>query len=304
MSSGLSDGISIGVDIGGSHITAAQVSQEGSTIIPGTKVRLKVDPHADAESVINRWAEAISVLCNGNNNSAIKVGIAMPGPFDYTRGISLIKGMNKYEALYGLDVRSQLSDALGIKPENILFRNDAEAFLHGEVMHCKLPPTARVIGVTLGTGLGSAKSSEGITSDVFRAITPMHDGIAEDYISTRWFQKRCFELTSKELSNVEALLNHDDVILKDTLFNEFGDNLGRFLNAFATDEQADTIIIGGNIAKSMHVFVNYVTEQLNNKNITLKQSVLWEDAALIGAACSWPLVDTAKGLDDKLVTSY
>jgi glucokinase len=278
----------IGVDIGGSHITAAQVLPEDLTIITDTKIRLKVDSHADANTVIAQWADALYKLCNIEDKEAIRIGIAMPGPFNYREGICLIKGMNKYESLYGLNIRNLLSDALNIQPQNIIFRNDAEAFLHGEVVFGKIPFTSKAIGVTLGTGLGSAISFNGVTTDVFRAINTMHDGIAEDFISTRWFQKRCIELSNKVLPNVEVLLNYENTELRNQIFDEFGANFGAFLNAFAIEEQADVIVIGGNIARSMDMFIKQTLDQFINKNVEVRQSILWEDAALIGAACSWP----------------
>jgi glucokinase len=302
MSVNLSDHVFIGVDIGGSHITAARVMPQHCSIQPDAKIRRKVDSNADAEYILNCWSEALQSLCDPDKMDVTKIGIAMPGPFNYEEGISLIKGMNKYESLYGLNVRERLSSAIGIKPENLLFRNDAEAFLHGEVVFGKIPSTSKTIGVTLGTGLGSAKSADGVTTDVFRAITNMHDGIAEDYISTRWFQKRCGELSGNTLTNVEELLNHTDTALRDNLFDEFGANLGAFLNAFAVDEQADVVIIGGNIAKSMDMFSAQTLRQISNKNIVIKQSILWEDAALIGAACSWPEAELlAKQADGRLL---
>ncbi|WP_158828591.1 ROK family protein [Mucilaginibacter lacusdianchii] len=288
MSVNLSDYIFIGVDIGGSHITAAHVMPHYCSINSDTKVRLHVDSHGEADYILNQWAKAIIKLVDPAKKDSTKIGIAMPGPFNYSEGVSLIKGMNKYESLYGMNVREALSDLIGIEPDNIMFRNDAEAFLHGEVVFGKMHSSSKVIGVTLGTGLGSAKSANGITTDVFRAITPMHDGIAEDYISTRWFLKRCNELTGRTLTNVEELLNDSDLVLKERLLDEFGNNLGTFLNNFAAEEQADVVILGGNIAKGMHAFGNQTLACITNKNIIIKQSTLWEDAALIGAACSWP----------------
>jgi glucokinase len=44
----------------------------------------------------------------------------------------------------------------------------------------------------------------------------------------------------------------------------------------------------GNITRCWDMFKIPVLDQLNNKDIVVKQSVLWEDAALIGAVCSWP----------------
>jgi glucokinase len=47
----------------------------------------------------------------------VRIGISMPGPFDYENGICLIKGQNKYEALYGLYIKGLLADKLGIEPD-------------------------------------------------------------------------------------------------------------------------------------------------------------------------------------------
>ncbi len=290
MSTSIANNVFIGVDIGGSHITAAQINPDDWSILPHTRVRCKVDAHADANTVISQWTSALANLCTSTIKENIRIGIAMPGPFDYSKGISLIKGMNKYDNLYGLDVRQLLADSLDISPNNITFRNDAEAFLHGEVMFARFPVELKVIGITLGTGLGSAVSQHGYTTDVFRAIHAMHTGIAEDYISTRWFKKRCAELSGLTQIDVEALILHDDTLLKETVFREFGANLALFLTKFADEEQADVVVIGGNIAKSMQLFISQAAELLIAKNVQIRQSQLWESAALVGAACSWPVL--------------
>ena len=36
------------------------------------------------------------------------IGIAIPGPFDYGNGISLIKDLEKYESLYGTNIKETL----------------------------------------------------------------------------------------------------------------------------------------------------------------------------------------------------
>lgn len=277
----------IGVDIGGSHITASYVSSSHHNVVPNTKIRSKVDPHADAQTIINTWTDTLSSLYQPNKYPITKFGIAMPGPFNYSAGISLIKNMNKYEALYGLNIRNMLASAIGIDPDCILFRNDAEAFLHGEVAVAKNAASVKTIGITLGTGLGSAVNYDGVTKDVFRAITPMYDGIAEDYISTRWFLKRYNELTRKHVNNVEELLRVENNEAVTLIFSEFAKNLGNFLNVFAEQEDADVVIIGGNIARCLNRFSSQMLSYIKKPGIEIKQTVLWEDAALVGAACSW-----------------
>jgi glucokinase len=276
----------IGVDIGGSHITASYVSADHNNIISDTKVRAKVDAHADAQSIIDCWSDVLTSLYRPHIYKDTKIGIAMPGPFDYQAGISLIKDMNKYESLYGLNVRNMLASRIGIQAENIMFRNDAEAFLHGEVAVAAFNDQVKTIGITLGTGLGSAVNYNGVTSDVFRAITPMHEGIAEDYISTRWFLKKYNQLTGLKVANVEELLGVEDLSVINLIFSEFAQNLGRFLNDFSQQENADVIVIGGNIARCLNVFKQEMTSYIEKPDILIRQTVLWEDAALVGAACS------------------
>lgn len=56
-------------------------------------------------------------------------GFAFPGPFDYERGISLIRGVRKFERIYGLDVAATLYPLLReCGTEEFRYVNDAAAF--------------------------------------------------------------------------------------------------------------------------------------------------------------------------------
>lgn len=276
----------IGVDIGGSHIAAGEVFLEGKNVLAGTTKRKMVDSHASSELILKSWGDFLRGFIHEKNPDRIRVGIAMPGPFDYEKGVSYIKELNKYDALYGVDVKSWLAEYLNISASNILFRNDAEAFLHGEVMHRNGLGGVKTVGITLGTGLGSAVSENGKTRDVFRAIAPMKQGIAEDYISSRWFSKRYNELCRAKLESVEVLANGEDPC-KTLLFEEFAANLAAFLDDFMGEEDASVVIIGGNIAKCLDLFIDTLKCNMRNKEIDIYQSALWEDAALLGAAYLW-----------------
>ena len=48
--------IVLGVDIGGSHITAAMVNLDTAETIPYTKLRISVDSGATAPIILNTWA--------------------------------------------------------------------------------------------------------------------------------------------------------------------------------------------------------------------------------------------------------
>ena len=132
-----------------------------------------------------------------------KIGIAMPGPFDYENGISYIKDQNKYEALYGLNIKEQLAKKLEISISDISILNDAACFLQGEVFGGAGQGFKRVMGLTLGTGFGSARSVDGKTDDADLWCSPYREGIAEDYLSTRWFLKQYKEISGKLVKNVK-----------------------------------------------------------------------------------------------------
>lgn len=277
----------IGVDIGGSHITAAHIDSTTYKVIDETMTRLRVASMDTAEVILDSWVAALSSLIVASSEKSIKIGIAMPGPFDYEHGISLMKGQQKYDSLYNINVRDILAERLNIPHEHIIFINDAEAFLRGELASGAASDFERAIGVTLGTGLGSTSNCKGEVVDVNRAFVPFLDSIAEEYISTRWFLKRYKELTELDVKNVEELLQVADQNVKDQLFEEFATNLSVFLNDFIAEEKPQVLVIGGNIAKTWEYFISILQEKIADKTVVIRQTAMWEDAALVGAACSW-----------------
>ncbi len=80
----------VGIDIGGSHITMAQVDPEKREIISSTYVREHVNSFDDKETIFSAWISAISKAAHDLAQEDLLIGIAMPGPFDYENGISLM----------------------------------------------------------------------------------------------------------------------------------------------------------------------------------------------------------------------
>ena len=93
---------------------------------------------------------------------------------------------------------------LDISPSGIKFMNDASCFLHGEVFCGAAYKCEEALGFTLGTGLGSAIYKNGIAEDGEMWCSAYKDGIAEDYLSTRWFERRYKELTGKDIKGGEG----------------------------------------------------------------------------------------------------
>lgn len=272
-----------GADIGGSHITAAQVDPV-SRQLTATPRRLKLDPHGSSEAIITSWSTAIREACDGCCPG--RLGIAMPGPFDYERGISFIRHQGKYDALYKLDVRHLIADALSMPPDDIVFTNDAACFVLGETLGGAVQGFEKVVGLTLGTGLGSALYSNGAAENLDIWNTRFRDSIAEDYLSTRWFVQRHFEKTGAVVHGVKELADAfgQSEVVRDT-FQEFSANLGILLQQVMKDISPQAIVIGGNISNAYTMFAGALKTTMQRfPYVKIERGVLGEDAAVIGAA--------------------
>ncbi|MBB1286010.1 ROK family protein [Flavisolibacter sp. BT320] len=283
------ESLAIGVDIGGSHITSAIVDLNSQCILMPTINRRSVNAMAGAEEIISAWSSVIAQSCHQLAQQPVKIGIAMPGPFDYEEGIAYMQEQNKYDALYGLNIKSLLSEKLSIERNNISFMNDAACFLKGEVFGGAAKGCHKVLGLTLGTGFGSAVYHNNFVYDANLWCDPYAGGIAEDLFSTRWFVKRYFELTQQMVVDVKEMMDNAEVDLVKRIFHEFGRNLGLYLRSIQNKFDFETVVVGGNIAKSFALFVGALQQEFLHQNlqVDVKPAILNEDAALLGAASVW-----------------
>ncbi|WP_428660193.1 ROK family protein [Runella sp.] len=277
----------IGVDIGGTHITAALVDIHLGKVAEHSLHRSKVNPHAQAGEILAIWADTIRKAIDSHELQHCLIGIAMPGPFDYKTGICVMQNVNKYDCLYGINIKNELASRLEITPRQIIFRNDAEAFLEGEMLFGVGRNFGKGLGITLGTGLGTSLFENGNARDLALGINhPLHNGVAEDFISTRWFTGRYKELTQKPLAGVKELAAHyDQNPYARQLFAEFGQNISTVMGEFAKIYAPEIIVFGGNIAKASHLFFPAIETGIASfmPKILLKKSTLDEYAALMGA---------------------
>ncbi|RNL55539.1 ROK family protein [Pedobacter jejuensis] len=279
--------VALGVDIGGSHITAALVDLETRTIVHNSIERNAIDSQESKEVILTAWCEIITKAFEKSPSDVKLIGIAMPGPFDYEQGISLIKDQDKFKALYGVNIKDELSKRLNIDAANIQFINDAAGFLQGEVFGGAGRGNSNVLGLTLGTGLGSAYCVGGVAKDADLWNSPFLNGIAEDYLSTRWFVKRYQQLSNNTVAGVKELTALTATDYSATrVFMEFGYNLAQFLMPVIKKNKSDVVIIGGNISGAFAAFSPELIATLKGNAIDadIRVTKLKEHAALIGAA--------------------
>ena len=278
----------IAADIGGTHISVASIKWSGQNATVDQLIHNEIDTTETSEKIISSWAETINHVAE--NRSQYLLGISMPGPFDYQRGISLIKSQGKMRSLFGLSVKDLLSEKLEIPPQSILLTNDAECFLKGEGLVGAGKGFTNLIGLTLGTGLGSAIQIDEVTKDAKLWTAPFRNGIAEDYLGTNWFISRAQDGFGIKIKGVKELLEPGfDTQISQKIFSEFGRALGEFLFPYVTKLQTQKVILGGKIALSADLFIPSTQSYLGHLGVSLpiEVSQLGENAALLGACASF-----------------
>jgi glucokinase len=81
----------------------------------------------------------------------------------------------------------------------------------------------------------------------------------------------------------------EESLFVNQVFLEFGSNLGDFLVPLLQQTKAGAVVLGGNIANALPLFLPSLQKRIReyNPDVIIKQALLNEDASLIGAASCW-----------------
>ncbi|MEL6975744.1 MAG: ROK family protein [Bacteroidota bacterium] len=284
----------LGVDIGGTHISSAVVNMNTKSILEETYASNLVANMEPQETILQSWGDTLNKSIKAAGRKSIRgVAFAMPGPFNYKKGIALYPEGFKYGELHGLHIESALQSVLA-KKLPMRFLNDATSFAVGEAWLSHNGVKEKQLCITLGTGLGAGFTRKGIPVVHDASVPPegslwnlpYGEGIADDYFSTRGFITAYQNLTGIEVNGVRELANHceTDSHAKQ-VFDAFGENLGNFLSPWLKRFDADALIIGGNIAKAYAHFENTLENTMKAHGLKLSVRIAKhsEKGAIIGS---------------------
>jgi len=287
----------VGADIGGSHITCALYDTFKKTFKNTQRFRKTVNSQDAGQKILDSWTEAIGeAMEDAGENGIAGIGFAMPGPFDYPNGISLIKGVHKFEDLYGVNIGEEIRKRLSLPDDfPIRFLNDAACFAIGESFREPALQQERLLAITLGTGFGTTfienhlpvAGRYGIPDDGFLYHIPLENATADDHFSTRWFVKQWKEITGEDIEGVKQLVHTTEKATQaKALFRNFGEKLGTFLTPWLSDFKSDYLVLGGNISAAYPLFENPLknTFETSGLQINVVVSANSEDASITGAA--------------------
>ncbi|MGH9535470.1 MAG: ROK family protein [Terriglobales bacterium] len=282
-------------DVGGSHIAAAQVA--GDAV--GPRVTLEVDPDGGAEEILDRWRQAGRAVLGGAapleaapaGGSPRGVAVAFPRPFDYAAGICRTR--HKFAALYGRDLRRELAVAWALPTGRVRFLNDADAFLIGALHGEALAGEPRAMGITLGTGLGSAfwadgaivEGGPGVPPEGEIYCLPWRGATLEDALSTRAIV-RAYTAAGGEALPVHLIAARAEAGegRAGAVWEGFGRELAAGLRPLLAAFRPRTVLLGGNISRAAPLFLPAAAEGLAGLEARLRPVAALDTAALAGAA--------------------
>jgi glucokinase len=274
----------VALDVGGTHVTAATVDIGAAEVVTATRMRSELLSASGRDELIDRIRSTGRAALSGEAKSA---GVAVPGPFDYARGISLLE--HKLESLYGVDLRSELAAALSLAPEDVRFVNDAEAFLVGEWWAGAAQGHERAVGITIGTGIGSAFLERGVIVSTGPRVPPdgeLHrqlyrDAPVEERISRGALLARYGD-ESVDVVEV-AQRARDGEPLAQQAFAELASDLAEFLRPWLAAFDPSCLVVGGSIARSWDLLRGGL-EPLEADVAVVAPAEHIDDAPLLGAA--------------------
>ncbi len=260
----------LAIDAGGTFFKYALLNENAEFLSEIKKI--PVNEKGTIEDIINSYKKIFDDIKDFSY-----VTVSTPGPFDYEKGISLMK--HKFCSLYGKPLREKLEELSG---KRVCFLSDSNAFLLGESYGLY----ENSIGITIGTGLGfSAMKNGKLCTDENGGpcerpyCLPYKDLTAEDYISGRGLEKRYKNVSGNSLNAKEiAELAEKGDLTALNVYREMGIAIGEILSQFVAKYKADILIIGGQVARSLNLF-----EKEISLNIPVKASFNVTGAALIGA---------------------
>jgi glucokinase len=283
------DGYAVALDAGGTSVKSAVVAPGGR--IAGQCSITPVDSAGEAESILSTFAHVVEKhLKKIPPASLLGVVFGFPGPFDYEAGICLVQGVGKYGAIYRMNLREILRNKLNLEGIPFLFRNDAEAAIVGEARYGAGRPYHRLIGLTLGTGCGSAFIENGLPVTSGPGVPPsgwvyplhFHGNRVDDIFSRRGLEARLRTagVSTTDIKEAAEAARAGDIVALH-VFKEFGRDLGEFLDPLATDFHANTILVLGRIAGAIDLFGSELERMLSIPALPGQRGL---DAALLGAA--------------------
>lgn len=274
----------IGIDIGGSKISAVALDQN-NCVINRTRCSTPSEPGQVYKSV----GKLVRKLAGQVDVTNYTVGIGMPGSVD--------------RLTYILQDTDPVTEFRQIFPNGVKIENDANCFALAESRLGAAQGASSVFGVIIGTGVGGGLV---INDKLHRGANSLagewgHNtieldgetcwcgnvGCVETLLSGRALEKNYFNLSGEHKLSRQIFASHDKYAI--FLVNEYYKNFGHAIASIINVVDPEVIVIGGGLSNQQGLYdrgVESIKRSVFSRNFNTKivRAQLGDDSGVIGAA--------------------
>jgi len=269
----------IGIDLGGTHIRGGLVTENNLSSI----FTQRINPQGSVEEVVE---ELFALADRLVNHSVQAIGIGVPGLVDTEHGI--VYDVVNIPSWKQVSLGQLLQDRYKLP---VYINNDANCFALGEFYFGKGRGYNSMIGLTVGTGLGS-----GIVLNK-KLYAGKYGGAGEfgmidyldryyEYYASGQFFKNVYQ-TDGEIVFKKAK-DGDEMAIK--MYEEMGTHLGNAIKTILYALDVELIILGGSVRHAFPYFSKTMWQQIQTfvfqravENLKIEISEL-ENSGILGAA--------------------
>jgi len=292
----------IGVDLGATKIATGLVNQKGKVV---KKVKIATEAEKGIDKVVENVVFSIEQVAP---EKVSKIGLACAGQIDIKKGVIVYSPNLKWKRIPLVRLISQkIEKELAWEDFKIFIDNDANCFTLAEAIYGAARGKKYVVGLTLGTGIGSgivingkiyhgqtfaSEAGHMIVEPGGRECACGRKGHLEAYASGGAIERKYKELTGRKKIatdiEIEALQNKESEAFQ--IYQEAGKYLGIGLANIASILDPEIIVLGGGLARSDLLIdkakVEFEKEIFfRDKATKIIKTKLGDDAGIVGAAC-------------------
>ena len=157
------NGILIGVDLGGTNVRVGAITPDRELL---SYQDMLIEARQGPERGVQRVSDLISAVSNDVKRPISGIGIGSPGPLDRERGC--IQNPYTLPGWEDVDIISPIGERFGVP---VALENDADAATLGESWAGAGRGLARLVMITIGTGVGSGFIFNG---EIYRGVDGHH----------------------------------------------------------------------------------------------------------------------------------
>ncbi|MCK5401584.1 MAG: ROK family protein [Flavobacteriaceae bacterium] len=296
----------IGIDLGGTFVKAALVSNTGDIIF---KDKLSIGSEALKENILDTLESIIRTLIDkGKKEQFDIVGVGIGTPGIVYEGV-VLGGADNLQGWKDINLSTYFSNIFDLP---VLVENDANVMGLGEMVYGAAKGSSDVIFITVGTGIGGAIFINGELYGGYKNrggelghITIDHNGLdcncgggkgcLEAYASTSALVKQYADLSGKNIDTINGhyIVKKFNEKEEDAIkcMKEHTDYLGHGIAAFINTFAPQKVVIGGGISEAGQFYIDMIAASAINYamddcsvNTEILGAKLGNDAGCLGAS--------------------